>query len=347
MTGGGTARHGARRLGRVIARLVGRWAPAAALAIALVAGVGGVARAQEPVAPPAADTVPAAVVDSADSAATSVPLPPVPLLGVTPGQLRPARHVDPMPVPPLVQPVLPVVEPVEFPEPSEEHSSTWKRTLELAGSLFVGNKPQTVLTTRVKSSHADSSFEMGADVRFTYGETSQEGAREVSQRHWLGSVNLDLWPFAAQSPFLLGTIESSLERRIELRLSGGVGHKLTFVDNKRSLASFSVAILAERSRFPVAAAGVSEQHLARFSARLRLRRGLGERTSVSHETFFQPEYANLDRYTLTNNLSATYRLNDVVNLKLNYLDNYDTEARGRGARSNYDGQLVVGVQADF
>jgi hypothetical protein len=303
----------------------------------------GSAWGQEPVAPPTPDTVRA---PGADSVTPPVVLVPVPLLGVRPDQLRPARHVDPMPVPLPPEPVLPIPEPVVLPKQEEERSA-WKRTLELAGSLFVGNKPQTVLTTRVKSSHADSTFEMGADVRFTYGETSQEGAREVSQRHWLGSVNLDLWPFAAQSPFVLGTIESSLERRIELRVSGGVGHKFTFVDNKQSLANFSIAILAERSRFPATAEGVSEQHLARFSARMRLRRKMGERTSVSHEAFFQPEYANLDRYTLSNNLSATYRLNDVVNLKLNYLDNYDTEARGRGARSNYDGQLVVGVQADF
>ena len=320
MKGGTAARTVSRRLGALLA---------------LVMAVSGVARAQDPVVPDA-DTV----------AAPRVLVPP-PVLRVSRDQLRPTRHVDPMPVPVPPTPTLPIPEPVVLPTAPAKPPSRWKRTLELAGSLFVGNKPQTVLTTRVKSSHADSSFEMGADLRFTYGETSQEGAREVSQRHWLGSVNMDLWPYAAQSPFLLATVESSLERRIELRLSGGVGHKLTFVDNKRSMANFSLAILAERSRFPTSADGVNEQSLARFSARLRLRRTMGERTAVSHETFFQPEYANLDRYTLSNNLSATYRLNEVVDLKFNYLDNYDTEARGRGARTNYDGQLVVGIQADF
>ena len=73
-------------------------------------------------------------------------------------------------------------------------------------------------------------------MRFTYGAATDDGERYVSQRSWMGSLNLDLWPHAGQSPFLLGTLESSLERRIDLRASGGFGHKLTFVDDGESLA---------------------------------------------------------------------------------------------------------------
>ena len=40
-------------------------------------------------------------------------------------------------------------------------------------------------------------------------------------------------------------------------------------------------------------------------------------------------------------------MTELVNLKVTYLDNYDSEARGRGAKSNYDGQLVLGIAAEF
>ncbi|HEU4629868.1 MAG TPA: DUF481 domain-containing protein [Gemmatimonadaceae bacterium] len=333
MSGAAPPRGACRRLAGSLA-IVG-------VALALLGVVSGRAAAQEPVVPPPADT------GAAPADSTARPLPPVVLRLARP-ELSAVRRPAPVPLPEPAAPALPLPEPIIVSADDFEWPSAWKRTLELAGSLFVGNKPQTVLTTRGKASHADSTFEMGADVRFTYGETSQEGgAREVSQRTWVASVNLDLWPYSAQSPFLLGTVESSFERRIDIRLSGGVGHKFTFVDTPRALANFSVAILAERSRLPTKTDGIEVQQLARFSARVRLRRQMGARTSVSHEVNFRPEYANLNQYTLSNNLSATYRLNEVVNLKLNYLDNFDTEARGRGARSNYDGQLVVGVQADF
>ncbi|HEY0971620.1 MAG TPA: DUF481 domain-containing protein [Gemmatimonadales bacterium] len=225
--------------------------------------------------------------------------------------------------------------------------SKWKRTMELAGSVFVGNKPQTVLTTRGTTSHRDSTFELSADLRFTYGESNRDGEREVSQRLWYGSASVDVWPHAGHSPFLLGTVESSFERRIDLRVSGGVGHKMTFVSDGRSLANLSIAMLGEHSRLPGSDGEIVTEELARLSLRLRLRRKMSERAELSHETFYRPEYASMTSFTFSNAVTAGYKMNDAVALKVSYLDNYDSEARGRGAHSNYDGQLVVGVQADF
>ncbi|HEX5580764.1 MAG TPA: DUF481 domain-containing protein [Gemmatimonadaceae bacterium] len=231
--------------------------------------------------------------------------------------------------------------------PPPKKKSKWKRTVELAGSLFIGNKPQTVLTTRGTTSHRDSTFELSADMRFTYGESNRDGVREVSQRHWFGSASVDVLPYAGHSPFLLGTVESSFERRIDLRISGGLGHKMTFVSTDRALANLSVAMLGEHSRLPGTDGVPVTEELARLSLRLRLRRKMSERAEISHETFYRPEYTAMTSFTFSNSVTAGYRMNDAVALKVSYLDNYDSEARGRGALSNYDGQLVVGVQAAF
>lgn len=235
----------------------------------------------------------------------------------------------------------------QTPAPAKKVPSAWKRSLELAGSLFVGNKPQTVLTTRGRASHRDSTFELSMDARFTYGESHRDSTTQVSQRNWLGNVSLDVWPHAGHSPFLLATVESSFERRIDLRMSGGLGHKMTFVNDGTSLANLSLAVLGEHSRLPGKEGVVLREELTRLSARVRLRRRIGTRAEVNHESFFRPELHALTSYTFTNSTSAGYKMNDVVALKVSYLDNYDSGARGRGADSNYDGQLVVGVQADF
>ena len=230
---------------------------------------------------------------------------------------------------------------------AQDARGPWKRQFDVAGSLFVGNRPQTVLTTRARVSHADSTYELGGDIRFLYGEVSEDGDREVSQRGWLGTANLDFWPHARHSPFFLGTAETSLERRIDLRLSGGVGHKYTFVDREGAAASLSVALLAERSRLPDAELGVRVVELARFSTRLRVSRQVGSRAALALESFYRPEAARFAAYTLSNTASVGYEVNDLLNLKLTWQDAYDSQARERGARSNYDGQLVVGLAAEF
>lgn len=226
-------------------------------------------------------------------------------------------------------------------------TSPWKRTLDLAGSLFIGNRPQTVLTTRGRLSHADSTFELGGDVRFTYGEANEDGERVVGQRSWLGTVNLDVYPHARHSPFVLGTVETSLERRIDMRVSGGVGHKLTFVDTERAKANLSLALMGERSRLPGADGAVTVESLARFSTRVRASRRIGTRLALSMESFYRPEADRFSEYTFANTASLGYQVNSRLNLKLTYQDNYDSLARGRGARSNYDGQLVVGLSAEL
>jgi hypothetical protein len=312
------------------------------LVVVALAAPAGRARAQQPV--PDSTATPPVVL--------SVVLPPVPPLRPlaaprpSPASLSARRAALRAAAAGLARPPAPAAGEA-FAEAAPDAVRVWKRSIELAGNLFVGSRPQTVLTTRGRASHADSTFEFTADMRFTYGETSQDGVREVSQRLWQLTTTLDLWPFAAQSPFLLGGVESSLERRIQLRVSGGIGHKMTFVDDGRSLANLSVAVLGERSRLPSAEGPVSEATLARLSTRLRLRRRFGDRATVSHETFYRPELYQITAFTFSNNLAATYRMTEVLNLKASYLDNYDSEARGRGARTNYDAQVVLGVLAEF
>lgn len=233
------------------------------------------------------------------------------------------------------------------PLPGQQEGVGWDIEAEVSGSLFFGNTRQTLVTTRSRFSHADSTDRFSLGGRFTYGESSDEDDDPfVSKRSWNGSFNYDLLPFARWSYFLLGTAESSLEKRIDFRYNAGAGSKLTFVRTGTSLADISLALLGERTYFPSALPD-DDEALVRWSARGRYSREVNDRVRVSHETFYRPVVDAFDRFTITSTTSVAIRLARFANLSVSFLDNYDSEAKDRGARSNNDGQLVLGVLASF
>lgn len=221
---------------------------------------------------------------------------------------------------------------------------------ELSASLFFGNTEQTLATMRTAFERADSSHEVRGEIRFNYGETDDEArGRHVSRRSWIGSANLDWRPFAPNSQFVLATVESSLEKRIDLRYSGGVGHKVLLVRGEHSSVDISLALLAERTITAAdeAVAPVPDELLARWSARFRARHEFSDRVSFRTETFYRPTFDAAGRFTFTTTTSLAYRMTTFASLRITFQDNYDSEARARGARTNNDGELVVGLLGEF
>lgn len=223
----------------------------------------------------------------------------------------------------------------------------WSGQAELSGSVFFGNNPQTVVTTRGALARGDSLYSLRSDARFIYGEATLEGDDRVTRRGWVGNVALDLMPFGANTPFLQAGYESSFEKRIRSRLNWGVGHKATLVRSTRSLVDVSLAILTERSAELDAESELHVRQLGRWSARVRGRRAMGERFTLAHETLYRPETAATSQFTIASSSSAQVRLTRRTALSLTLLDNYDSTARARGARVNNDGSLVAGLRADF
>jgi hypothetical protein len=220
--------------------------------------------------------------------------------------------------------------------------------VEVSGTFSFGNNRQTLATAFGALAYNDSTVTVRGDVRFIYGEgATEERGRAVTQRSWLATLGMDWFPHATHSPFVHGGYESSLERRIRSRVSAGAGSKVTFLRTPRSRLDFSLALLAERSVLPTDSAAEKTEELARWSARVRARRAVRERLELSHTTFYRPELYAAGRFTFSSTSSAAYKVSRRAELRVSYLDNYDSEARRRGARSNNDGQLVVGVSTSF
>ena len=223
----------------------------------------------------------------------------------------------------------------------------WRATLQASASVLFGATSQQLAAGAGSIARADSALETDVALQFRYGQSrTEEGDRFVSARAWLAALSLDARPFATVSPFVFGRAEHALEKRIRLRASGGAGGKWTFARSPTGEASVSAALLGERTRALGDAAPATES-LLRWSLRLKTAHAVGERVTVSHTSFWQPVVNDASRYLLLSTTVAAFGVTDRVSLTLSLVDNYDSEARARGARSNNDGQFLAGVQAAF
>jgi hypothetical protein len=227
----------------------------------------------------------------------------------------------------------------------------WSGAVEANGSLFFGNVRDRLVAARVHAAKADSTLEIRADARWTYSDASREGEeRRVSGRTAFASLGADYKPFARYSPFWFGAIESSLQQRIDQRLSTGVGTKLTFYRQKSNDASVSLAVLAERTRprpDPASAEPAEVTRRRRWSLRGRVRQALTDAITLSHTTFYQPALTRANRFTVNSTTALAAKMTTKVSFTMTLVDVYDSEARARGAREYNDGQLLFGFKTEF
>lgn len=232
-------------------------------------------------------------------------------------------------------------------QPSAAQERNWELESELGATLSFGNTRQSDLLARSAFERADSTYEFAVNGRFIYGEAADEGGDSfVNKRGWLVASNVDYRPFSLVSPFVFGSVESSFQRRIQSRTSGGIGGKLTLNREDRNRFDLSLALLAERTtpRDDL----LETETLARWSGRVRYRRTLrDDRLTFDSQTGITPAFEDVSDFTFTSTNSLTYELTQVVRLRVSFLDNFDSRARERGARTNNDGQLVFSVVSSF
>jgi hypothetical protein len=224
----------------------------------------------------------------------------------------------------------------------------WRGSVQANGSVLFGNTDQRVLGGRGALTRADSLLEVDAGVQALYGDAqTEDGDRQVTKRLWIGTVSVDYRPAMRTSPFVFGSAESSLEKRLAARYSVGVGAKRTFVRTERREVSLSLALLDEQTRplDPPPGSARTDTRVTRWSVRGRVRHRFDDRLRLSHVTFWQPSVTAVARYLVRSSTEIDYALTTGLGLSLALLDNYDSEARARGARVNNDGQLLVGVTA--
>ncbi len=224
--------------------------------------------------------------------------------------------------------------------------SRWSGSAQGNGSLFFGETEQRAFGARASLQRADSTLEFSGNVQALYGEASlADSGRAVVKRLWLGAITADWRPHAIWSPFVLLTAETSLEKRIASRYNAGVGVKYTALRTAQADVSLSVALLDERVRR--IGIDVPSTRLTRWSTRARGSYAFNDRTRLSHTTFWRPSASALDRFIVQSSTELALGLTRRTALSVTFLDNYDSEAVSRGARSYNDGQLLLGLIATW
>lgn len=218
--------------------------------------------------------------------------------------------------------------------------------MQLNGSAFFGTSDQRVFGAKGSLSRKDSTVELGTSAQVVYGDAKLAGdSREVTKRILLGTLSADLRPHGALSPFVLFTLETNLEKKIEGRYSISIGAKQTLVRTDQTETSLSAAILDEYTVPFAIAEPIPSTRLTRWSFRGLIRHEFDDRLRASHATFWMPSARTAARYLVRSTSEAQYALTSIVNLTTSVQVNYDSEAMARGARVNHDGQVLMGIGA--
>lgn len=226
---------------------------------------------------------------------------------------------------------------------------SWAFEGEVGTSLYFGASDQTAVLLKGGSEHTSDRLVFGGEGGFEYGEARVlEGEPYVNKRSWSSSLSMDYTPGARVNPFVSVAAEGSYERRIDLRISGGMGARYRFVRSDAGRLDLSLAALVERTDprdVPDEADEV--ETLARWSARFRARRSMREGGVVFDlVSFYKPAFQEpAQDFTVEVTSSLTFALTRQVGLKLSLADKYDSLAEDRGARDNNDGRLFFSLSA--
>lgn len=235
-----------------------------------------------------------------------------------------------------------------FAHAQEAEEAEWASTATLGASVFFGNTSQTAVLAGATAQRLSPVLEANAGISFAYGEARDpNGISSVNKRSWSASTQLDFDPTNPFNLFLSGKVESVFEKRIDLRWNAGGGARYQFLRQGPNRGSLALAVLGEQTR-PRDATDEEIETVGKWSARLRYTREMaGGMITFSSDTQYEPELDDLAIFTLSSTNSFTFQLTEGLALQLQFVDDYDSEAEARGARTNNDGRLFFSVVTTF
>jgi hypothetical protein len=224
-----------------------------------------------------------------------------------------------------------------------------ERTVDIAGNYLYGNQDQFILSARGGLAFRDTLWGARLDSRYLIGVGSANGVRRMDRRSWLISGSLDRRPEDLHSQFILASIEESLELRVRSRANIGAGWKYVIDCDTTYQLDVSAALVGEVSVLPIVGNPMDlvRSQLLRLSNRVRYRNQFTDKVNVDHVTWLRPRVDNVGDLLGSSSTSIGYVLTKHASLRLSFINDYDSRSRARGARSNHNGQMVVGVAAKF
>jgi hypothetical protein len=219
---------------------------------------------------------------------------------------------------------------------------------ELTGNAFFGNTRQLLAAIRAEHERIDSAFAFRIVSRLNYGQTTTDATGTfVSKRSWIVGSNYDWRPFSDFAPFIRLSMESSFENRIARRYSGGAGSRINFIRDSLTDVIFSLGANGERTEALPPGDSAGAVTLARAYSSMRLRRELTSRVSFTSESEYRPALTESGDYTIESVNALKVRLARFAALSFVVRERYDSRSVARGARTNNDVELLMGILTTF
>jgi hypothetical protein len=184
----------------------------------------------------------------------------------------------------------------------------WKVEVELGLNGASGNSSYSILRTGAKVTllqKENMEFEAAGLVR--HGKNDEKVIADDAR----ASLKMDLWPNDTWSPFVFADWSRDAIRKIDTRVSGGVGLKYLFWNaGDKDQASVSVAGLFDYQDFDLALGSTEPEieKVARWSFRTKLEKKLSDGAAFEQIAFYQPVWNRAGDYVLDITNSVTTKV---------------------------------------
>jgi hypothetical protein len=207
--------------------------------------------------------------------------------------------------------------PEEVEEPDPVWRDRWDLTAELSYTDQSGNSDLRLFTGGFRARHLDRDrFRLDLSVESRYGRSGEE----VVARRNEGSLAFDLHPQNRWTPFVFTSAQQDPVRRLDLRLSSGLGAKYTLERARREPeVSLSLALLHDFDRTrPQEAEPAETRHRARWSLRVEGGHRVNDNVLLQHNSFYEPVFDEMADYLLRTNTGTRISLTDRLALAVSY-----------------------------
>jgi hypothetical protein len=195
--------------------------------------------------------------------------------------------------PPPTQTPAPAAPPVQAPPKPEKDPDRWAAAVDFGFNASMGNTRLMLLTTGFRIRHREvESFKLDWGVTYRYGESRGT----VVARSVQSSINFDVNPKNAWSPYAFATVEHDPFRRLELRSNTGSGVTHAFYRAKNGEFSVSAAALYSHEGFTVATQ--PDRDDARWNVQTRGFQRLGNSIRIENSFFFKPVWDRSSDYNI-------------------------------------------------
>jgi hypothetical protein len=206
-------------------------------------------------------------------------------------------------------------------EPDEPDVPVWRDRWDLTAELSYtdqsGNSELRLFTGGFRARHLDRDrFRLDLSMESRYGRS---GGDVVARRNE-GSLAFDLHPRNRWTPFVFTSAQQDPIRRLDLRLSSGLGAKYTLERARREPdVSLSLALLHDFDRTrPQEEEPAETRHRARWSLRVEGGHRMNDNVLLQHTSFYEPVFDEMADYLLRTNTGTRVSLTDRLALAVSY-----------------------------